>query len=184
MEESPNAPLSSADSKKWIVRIVLALVIGQAIWGLVVSLTTGLLVPLTARVMGNDPASALYLGKGDINVPALFISILEFCIAGIVAAILNSWLQKPSPTVRRKVATSGSLSLQSPAVAVPKAQVAPPAIPVATPRPVVQAPAAVVPPAAVAPVAQPAPPADPPKPQKPKQVYYNSVGDPITMDDD
>src|SRR5882757_1265774 len=84
MEESPNNPLSPSDSKKWIVRIVLALVLGQAIWGLVVSLTTGLLVPLTARVMGNDPASALYLGKGDIDIPALFISILEFCMAGIV----------------------------------------------------------------------------------------------------
>jgi hypothetical protein len=176
MEESPNTALSSSDSKKWIVRIVLALVLGQAIWGLVVSLTTGLLVPLTARVMGNDPASALYLGKGDIDIPALFISILEFCMAGIVAAILNSWVQKPPRMVRRKVATSGSISLQSPAVLKPPVVSAPTAPPA---KPAVQN----VAPVAPAPAAKPLP-AAPSEPAKPKRVYYNSVGDPITMDDD
>ena len=175
MDEASNSPaLSPADSKKWTVRIVLALVLGQAIWGLVVALTAHLLVPLTARVMGGDPASPLYLGKGGIDVPALFIAILEFCLAGIVAAILNSWVQKPGRVVVRRVATApASLSLQSvaappkPVSAPPPAQAAPVASPAAPPKPVVTA-----------------PPAAPPKPAKPKEVYYNIVGDPITMDDE
>ena len=189
MEESSNSPsLSAADSKKWIMRIVLALVLGQAIWGLVVGLTAHLLVPLTARVMGGDPASPLYLGKGDIDVPALFIAILEFCLAGIVAAILNSWVQKPGRVVVRRVAAApGTLSLQSPMpppIAPPKAPPAAPAsaavvktpVPVAPPKPV-------VPPFDSA-AASSAPPVTPSKPAKPKEVYYNIVGDPITMDDE
>ncbi len=138
MEESSNTPsLSAADSKKWIVRIVLALVLGQAIWGLLVALTAHLLVPLTARVMGGDPASPLYLGKGDIDVPALFIAILEFCLAGIVAAVLNSWVQKPGRVVVRRVAAApASLSLQS-AVTAPVAKPVPAAAP-PKPAPTVQ----------------------------------------------
>jgi hypothetical protein len=192
MEESSNSPsLSAADSKKWIMRIVLALVLGQAIWGLVVALTAHLLVPLTARVMGGDPASPLYLGKGDIDVPALFIAILEFCLAGIVAAVLNSWVQKPGRVVVRRVATvPGSLSLQSAVAPAPKAAAVTP--PLASPKPVqavqpapVQ-PAPVQAPPVVATVATPvaAKPVAPPKPAKPKEVYYNIVGDPITMDDE
>jgi hypothetical protein len=187
MEEPSNAPLSPADSKKWIVRIVLALVLGQGIWALVVSLTTHLLVPLTARVMGGDPTSPLYLGKGDIDVPGLFIAIFEFCLAGIVAAILNSWVQKPATTVRRKVVAPGSLSLQSAAPAAVPAAKAPAAPPMSTPAATAQPAAPVAPPVSAPAAAKPAAPAAPPKPEKPKppkEVYYNIVGDPITMDDE
>jgi len=192
MEEVSNSPaLSSADSKKWIVRIVLALVLGQAIWGLVVALTAHLLVPLTARVMGGDPASPLYLGKGDIDVPALFIAILEFCLAGIVAAVLNSWVQKaPRVVLRRVAAAPGSLSLQSamaPPIVKPVPAAAPPAVapkPAQTVQPTPVQAAPVVPPVATPVAAKPAAPAVPPKPAKPKEVYYNIVGDPITMDDE
>lgn len=191
MDEASNSPsLSPSDSKKWIVRIVLALVLGQAIWGLLVALTAHLLVPLTARVMGGDPASPLYLGKGDVDVPALFIAILEFCLAGIVAAVLNSWVQRPGRVVVRKVATvPGSLSLQS-AVAAPAKSVPAAHPPVAAPKPaqpVQPAPVQgtpIAPPAATPVAAKPAPAAAPTKPAKPKEVFYNIVGDPITMDDE
>lgn len=200
MEDPSNTSpsLSASDSKKWILRIALALLLGQAIWGLVASLTSNLIVPLTARVMGNDPNSPLYLGKGDIDIPPLFVSIVEFCLAGIVAVIMNSWVQKPLRTLRRKTASAGSLSLQAPApvpslaVAAPRTQAAPAApVPVAAPpaKPVQAAPApapAAPPVAATAgakPVAPP-PPAKPEKPKPPKEVYYNIVGEPISMDDD
>ncbi|HKS73518.1 MAG TPA: hypothetical protein VJQ82_10010 [Terriglobales bacterium] len=207
-EASPS--LSVADSKKWILRIALALILGQAIWGLVVALTSHLLMPLIARLMGGDPNSPLYLGKGDIDVPALFVAVVEFCLAGIVAVIMNSWVQKPARVVVRKVANAGSLSLNQPPVApakptaaplpskpapVPVSQASIPTAPVAAasiptaPVPAVTTPPA--PPVAAAPEAKPAPPAakptPPPKPQKPKppkEVYYNIVGDPITMDDE
>jgi large-conductance mechanosensitive channel len=191
--EEPSPSLSVSDSKKWILRIALALILGQAIWGLVVALTSHLLVPLIARVMGGDPNSPLYLGKGDVDVPALFVAIVEFCLAGIVAVIMNSWVQKPARIVVRKVAAAGSLSLQqapSPApmkqAPAPKPQASIPTAPIpAAAVPTVTAP--VAPPVAAVPVAKPAPPpapAKPDKPKAPKEVYYNIVGEPISMDDD
>ncbi len=75
--------------------IVIAVVLGEAIWGFLVSITTNLAVPAMARVMGGDIQSPLYLGKGDFNVQALFTSFLELCFAGIIAVLLNSWSQKP-----------------------------------------------------------------------------------------
>jgi hypothetical protein len=75
-----SAPESSqADSRKWISRIVIAVVLGEAVWGCLVSITNNLALPAMARVMGGDPQSPLYLGKGDVNVQALFISVLELC---------------------------------------------------------------------------------------------------------
>lgn len=65
--------LSQADSRKWISRIVIAVVLGEAVWGCLVSITNNLALPAMARVMGGDPQSPLYLGKGDVNVQALFI---------------------------------------------------------------------------------------------------------------
>jgi large-conductance mechanosensitive channel len=186
--EEPSSQLSPSDSKKWILRIILALVLGQAIWGLVVSLTSNLIVPLTARVMGNDPNSPLYLGKGEIDVPLLFISIVEFCLGGIVAVILNSSIQKTPKIVRRKVSTAGSLSLQpSPAPPAPPNPLTAPVMSTAVPRPpakpVQAAPAPVPAPVAATATSKPAP-QKPEKPKPPKQIYYNSVGDPIVMDDD
>ena len=43
-----------------------------------------LILPLLAKIMGGDMQSPLYLGKGEVNVPALFTSVLELCFAGIV----------------------------------------------------------------------------------------------------
>ena len=51
-----------------------AVILAEGIWGFVTSLTSNLLVPLLARVMKIDPQSPLYLGKGELNVPALFNS--------------------------------------------------------------------------------------------------------------
>ena len=67
--------------------------------------------------------------------------------------------------------------------------------PIAPPAPVIAAPSAlpvVNPVVAAKPVPPPAPPkpapsvakAEPPKPKKPKEVYYNIVGEPMPSDDD
>ena len=203
MEDPSNgsASLSASDAKKWIVRIALALLLGQAIWGLVTALTGSLLVPLIARVMGSDPNSPLYLGKGTIDVPAVFVSIVEFCLAVIVAVMMNSWVQKGPRVARRKVVSpsAGSLSLTAPPVAPgpvakpqpPPVVAAPPvqAVPMVQAPPVQAVPAAQAPPSAPSAVAtapsKPAPaPAPPTKPKKPKEVYYNIVGEPISMDDE
>src|SRR6266705_6710798 len=98
------AESSPADSSRWIGRVVIAVIVAEAIWSLIVSLTNNLALPAMARIVEADAQSPLYLGKGDFNVPALFTSVLELCFAGILAVILNSWVQRrPRPTRSKSV---------------------------------------------------------------------------------
>jgi hypothetical protein len=106
---------------------VIAVLVAEGIWGIIVSVSNNLILPLLARTMGGDVQSPLYLGKGDFNVPALFTSVLESCLAGIVAVILNSWVQgKPKVTRSKPVRVSPvqPATLASPPRAVPTVQVA------------------------------------------------------------
>ena len=210
MDETPRTPsleLSPADAGKWIGRVVIAVLLAEAIWGFIVSITNGLVLPLLARTMGGDAQSPLYLGKGDFNVPALFASVLELCFVGIAAAILNSVLQRKPGVTRTKVVRVSPVPVQTsaprpapPAVASTQASTATPPLAVA---PVVAAPPAPTP-VAIPPSAPPgqfwsppepsppkaaAPPppkapAKPAKPKPPKEVYYNIVGEPINPTED
>jgi hypothetical protein len=198
MGESLKVPaLESAgsDLRPWIRRLVVAVIVGQAIWSLLVSIIHNLVVPALARVMGGDPQSPLYLGKGDFNIPALLISVLEACLAGIVAALLYSWSEKSSGTRIRvvRVAPQKSLSVMPTPAAAP-ANIPPPSAPPPSPPPLSPtlgtadkpspAPVPEIPSSAPPRPAQSAPQAPPAKPKKPKKVYYNTVGDPIEDDDE
>jgi outer membrane biosynthesis protein TonB len=190
----PLAPdLSPAESKKWMGRLLIAVVFGAAIWNFVAALTTAVVLPGLARVMESDPQSPLSLGKGDFNVPAIFAAVLELCFAVIAALLISSWAERRPRmgTARRKspsVAPAASLSISAPGAAPvrePVLQVAtpPPAqIPVPqsipTPSQAVQV-AAPVP----APPAKPAESEKPAKPKAPKNVYYNLVGEPVDPDE-
>jgi hypothetical protein len=170
---------SPADSRIWISRIVIAVVLGEATWGFLVSVTNNLVLPAMARVMGGDPQSPLYLGKGEFNVQALFISVLELCFAGIMAVLLNSWSQK-TRRVRPKAVRL------TPVEAPPAPVVAPPAVSSATPAAdtATQAKALVT---TVPSGPQPTPPspqiAKSARPKPPKVVYYNIVGEPVDSED-
>lgn len=204
MGEAANLPAPEPISPgKWIARIVLAVVLAEAIWGFIVSLTNSLILPGLARVMGGDPQSPLYLGKGDFNLTSIFVSVLELCLAGIAALVLNAMSQSGPKRVRVKtvkvktVAQKTTLpsiapsSIEPPRAAVPAPPGAAPK-PTPAPQPVptpAPAPAAAVPVPPV--VAQPKVPAttatSPPKPEKPKkphEVYYNIVGEPINPTED
>jgi len=183
--------LSSAQSKQWIGRLLIAVVLGIAIWNFVVSLTTAVILPGLSRIMETDPQSPLYLGKGDFNIPGIFAAVLELCLALIAVLLVNSWAQRRPRRVARKsvVPAAATTSIISPPPApparAPLAEVPMPA-PVAQPAPAVAVspspPSVAKPPAAQ--IAAPAPaPAEKPKPKKPKQVYYNSVGEPIELDE-
>jgi hypothetical protein len=205
---SPPVPLAPG---KWIGKIILAVVLGEAIWGLLVSLTNGLIVPGLARVMGADPQSPVYLGNGSFQLTGIFVSVLELCLAGIVALVLNQWSSGVAGTrVRtikvRTVATKGSMPSIAPsapaATPVSVAKSAPTAAP--EPAPVAVAAAVAVQPARLpapptpaaalpsapatakpaAPAARPAAPAKSSKPKKPAEVYYNIVGEPINPTED
>jgi hypothetical protein len=205
---SPASPSNPVPSH-WMIRVLIAVLLAEGIWGLIVSLTRDLLVPFLAQQLGADPQSPLYLGKGVYDFPALFVAILELCFAGIVAAGLNVWVNRGPKAarvrvvqVRKVVAKPASVSV-APAAAGPLSILAAPPLAVAPtpqPKPSFPAPPAPVPDAQPSPVAQPAPPPPvavqppapqkpasppkPPKPQKPKEVYYNIVGEPINPTED
>lgn len=171
---------SPADSRKWISRIVIAVVLGEAIWGLLVSIINNLALPAMARAMGGDSTSPLYLGKGDFNVQGLFTSVLELCFAGIVAVLLNSWSQKAGHVRRTLVGAASVESALAPVVTHPAPSPATPAADTAIQEATVTVrsePSAPKPP----PSAQVAKPA---KPKPPKVVYYNIVGEPVDSDDE
>ncbi|HXZ32190.1 MAG TPA: hypothetical protein VEH30_07905 [Terriglobales bacterium] len=193
---------------KWLGLAVAAVILAEGVWGILVSLTRSLLLPLLARALGGDPHSPLYLGPGDINVPDLFGSILQLCLAGIIFLAIKSWAAKEE-TVRslrvKKVAERAVAPVAlNPAPYAPIPVAAQPAKVPAAPAPTnaTEQVAAPTPIGVAAPVAvpaapiqakpnvsgpdRPAKPPKPAKPEKPREVYYNIVGEPInpTEDDD
>ena len=223
--DQPAKPFASegADARRWIGRLIIAVLLGEATWGLIVSFMNHVFVPWLGDVMGQSSGLPTSFTQRPYNYPELFVSIFEFCIAGLVAAVLNYFFQR-SParkikTVRGPVAVSPVpvTPVQFlPTIPEPPARVAPvenpvPAPPapaaksepiaatelvrVVPPRPApsaapppAQNPAAVSVPAppVATPVAAkpPAPKTEPAKPKKPKEVYYNIVGEPMPSDDD
>jgi hypothetical protein len=176
MNEALKVSEAPIDPGKWVGRVVVAVIVGEGIWGLLVSITNNLAVPALTRIMGTDPQSPLYLGKGDFNFAALFTSVLQLCFAGIVAVLLYTWAREPR-RIRTRVVTPVA---QQPGASVLPVRTDFPAIPVAeTPVPPSEP---VKPVQAAPPHAQPAP--QPSRPKKPKEVYYNIVGEPIEPDDE
>jgi hypothetical protein len=188
-ENQTSAPKSTLNPAKWIGQLVAAVILAEGVWGLLASLTSNLLVPLLARVMEVDPRSPLYLGKGELNVPALFNSVLAFCLAGIVFVLLYEWSRR-KPAVRMKM-TRVPMKVSQPAagplsVMAPPEPVAAPTQTAVTPLPALQIsrePISALPvPAPQQSKPTPPPlvaPAKPAKPKPPKEIYYNIVGDPI-----
>ncbi len=172
---------SPADSRVWIGRFVIAVVLGEAIWGFLVSITNNLALPAMARAMGGDTQSPLSLGKGDFNIPGLFASTLELCLAAIVALILNSWSQRSRRVrvVRTSAASAEARPARVAAAEPPLAQVVVPSAP--TPAVPAKATTASQTSGTIAPSTHgpPTAAADPPKPKKQKAVYYNIVGEPV-----
>jgi hypothetical protein len=193
-ENQTSAPTSTLNHAKWIGQLVAAVILAEGLWGLLASLTSNLLVPLLARVMEEDPRSPLSLGKGELNVPALFNSVLAFCLAGIVFVLLYEWSRRKPAPVRMKMTrvpekvsqpAAGPLSVMAPPEPVAAVQTA------VTPLPALQISQEPVSdlPVRAPQQSKPTPPplvtpAKPAKPKPPKEVYYNIVGEPITPTED
>ena len=113
---------------------MVAVLVGEGVWGLIVSLTNNLILPFVARTMGADPQSSPLPGqKGDFNFPALFTTILELCFAGIVAVALYSWTQQKTRLVRRKSTLAITPTATMPTIVVPTAEPKVPLCPCARP---------------------------------------------------
>ena len=209
------------DARKWIGRIIMAVILGEAIWSLIVSVMNNLVVPWLGDVMGQSSGLPTSFIQRPYDYPDLFVSVLEFCIAGIMAVILNHFFQRQGAGRVKPVKSLAPTAPVEPARVVPQAAaaaattqatspIAPPAPvakpdPATPPAPVTVAPAAPAPFVALGPVARPvtvapsappvansvaakplrsAPKAEPPKLKKPKEVYYNIVGEPMPSDED
>jgi len=184
MDERPKIfPPDPNETRRWMGRLLIAVVLGEGIWNFIVSLMDNVVVPWLGAIMGPSsglPASFL---QRPYDYPDLFVSIVELCLAGLVAVVINYFFQKP---VRVKVqmqkrpippATISPVQVAPPAPIIAPTPAPPPSpAPVVTPVPVVvQAPTPPVRPAPVVapqpaprPVVQPAPP--PPPIVKPAQV--------------
>jgi hypothetical protein len=173
MDDRPRTFPPETETRRWIGRLLIAVILGEAIWSLIVSLMNNVVVPWLGAVMGPSsglPASFL---QRPYDYPDLFVSIVELCLAGLVAVGINYFFQRPVRTkvvVQRRPVAPATVSpvAVAPAQAVPPAQIvtptptiAPPPVPRPSPPPapvVVQPPP---PPVSRAPVrvveAQPAP---------------------------
>jgi len=192
MDENANTPAAPSLSK-WVGLAVAAVILAEGIWGILVSLTRSLLLPLLARVMGGDPQSPLYLGKGDLNIPDLFGSIVELCLAGIVFLLIKSWAAKADrvktlrPVRMSRQPAAPVVSIDPQPVAATAQAAAASAVPTALqPSQVAEAtpPPQAAPPVPTQATAKPAKPEKPSKPEKSKEVYYNIVGEPINPTED
>lgn len=195
-----NQVAQPVSSGRWVGRVIVGVLVAEGIWGLIVSLTRDLIMPLLAKQTGEAAQSSQ-----NINVPGIFTAVIGLCLAGLVAVILNFWVNRPVRPIPVKAArvsvstaasSSASLSIAPPAPPAPAAsavlsasaipsaasavQQAPTPAPVAAPKPMAPPPA----PVAAKPTAA-APPPKPAKPKPPKEIQYNIVGEPISpMEED
>jgi hypothetical protein len=191
---TPERPALVPDG--WVALLVAAVVLAEAIWGLLLSLTNNFFLPLMAKVIGGDLQSPLYLGKRDLNIPALFSSVLELCLAVIVFVLLHHWSRRRPVSVRVKTvrmgktvsqATAQPLSITpfpAPSVAPTQASVSPPAVPVSNQSSAPSTPTRAPVQPQTTPTTSPPAPRKPAKPKPAKEVYYNIVGEPINPAED
>jgi len=199
-----NHVVQPVSAGRWVGRVIVAVLVAEGVWGLIVSLTRDLIMPYLAQQMGgvSQPAQ----NAGNINVPGIFAAVIALCLAGLVAVVLNIWVNRAvrlAPVKRAAAATSAagtasaSLSTAPPAPQAPVATAAQAPVSartapasavtqVSSPLPASTKPSAT--PRVSAPVAsKPAPvaPLPPAKPKPPKEIQYNIVGEPISpMDED
>jgi hypothetical protein len=130
--DQPAKPFSSegADVRRWMGRIIIAVILGEALWGLIVSVVNNLVVPWLGDVMGPSSGLPTSFTQRPYNYPELFVSVFEFCIAGLVAAILNYFLQ--GPTAKRTKTLKSSIAPAPIEPARPVAQTATTTAPIRT----------------------------------------------------
>jgi hypothetical protein len=189
-------PLSAG---RWIGRVIVAVLVAEGVWGLIVSLTRDLIVPYLGWQMGGVSQP-----QQNVNVSGIFTAVIALCLAGLVAVLLNAWVNWPvrgravpvaAPVERASRASlpvppSASQAPVAPAAPVTASGTSAPASAVmqvpSPPSAAASKPTAPPSPAPVAPkVAPVAPPPKPAKPKPPKEIQYTIVGEPISpMDED
>jgi len=121
--EQPVKPFTSegADGRRWIVRLIIAVLLGEALWGLIVSVMNNVVVPWLGDVMGQSSGLPTSFTRRPYNYPELFVSVFEFCIAGLVAAVLNYFFQQPTAKRVKTLKSSVPAAPVGPIRVVPQA---------------------------------------------------------------
>jgi len=109
---------SFPSDRRWIGRIIIAVILGEAVWTLIVSVMNNVIVPWLGDLMGPSAGLPTSFVQRPYNYPELFVSIFEVCIAGLVAAILNYFVQRPqeqrSKSMKGRVVASPSQTFPEP----------------------------------------------------------------------
>ena len=121
--DQPAKPFTSegADTRRWMGRIIIAVILGEAFWGLIVSVMNNVFVPWLGDAMGQSSGLPTSFTQRPYNYPDLFISVFEFCIAGLVAAVLNYFFQRPATRRVKPSKSSVPASPPGPIRVVPQA---------------------------------------------------------------
>jgi large-conductance mechanosensitive channel len=114
VDDTPKAffeELRSSLLKKRVGQIALAVVLAEAAWRLVTSLTWYLIIPLIGRALRGNTESVIFEKATTNPLPweSLFGSLLEFGLVVILVFYLNRWVQrKPTPPTTEDVDTESS----------------------------------------------------------------------------
>jgi large-conductance mechanosensitive channel len=109
VDDTPKAFLEELRSsllRKRVGQIALAVVLAEAAWRLVSSLTWYFVIPLIGKVLRGNTESVLFVGTSSRPFPweNLFGSLLEFSLVVILVFYLNRWIQrKPPPATTEDV---------------------------------------------------------------------------------
>src|SRR2546428_8027028 len=110
-----------SDARKWFGQIIIAVILGEAIWSLILSVMNNLVVPWLGDVMGQSSGLPTSFTQRPYDYPDLFVSILEFCIAGTMAVMLNYFLQRQRAGRVKPVKSSAPAAPPEPPPGVPQA---------------------------------------------------------------
>jgi large-conductance mechanosensitive channel len=105
--------------KKRVGQIALAVVLAEAVWRLVNSLTWYLIIPLIGRAFQGHAESVMFESATRHPMPLenLFGSMLEFLLTVITVFYLNRWIhRKPREATVEDIGTEYSLVGDSPAL--------------------------------------------------------------------
>src|SRR6476646_6023744 len=94
MDQAKTFTSEGPDARKWIGRIIIAVILGEAIWSLIVSVMNNVVVPWLGDVVGQSSGLPASFTQRPYDYPDLFVSVVEFCVAALLAVILNSFFQR------------------------------------------------------------------------------------------
>jgi hypothetical protein len=85
---------NGAAARRLTGRILVVVIFGLAIWNLIVSLMSNVVVPWLGALAGPNAGLPASFTR-NYDYADLFVAVLEFCVAGIAAVSINWFFQRP-----------------------------------------------------------------------------------------